>query len=447
MSVELAIEGGEPAVVGPPERKWPYIEADDMAAVLEVLMGAPEDLGGPYSRHNRALEEEIAAFVGAEHCISVPSATDGLYMSLLVHGIKPGDRVIVPALTWISTASVVLELGAKLDFCDIDPVTFNLDLTKAADLVTPDTSALMLVHTHGLAADMTAARAFCKEHDLVCIEDAAQAFGSSFGGRMVGTFGETGVYSHNAKKPLTAGDGGTVVTNSAAVYEALQTYCNYGLTPRGPAPSGYTADNSADWLGSNRRLQPMAAGLLRSQLRKFPRFLENAWEVDRILQPIGELPGFQPPHIPGDRTSSHHLWRVMLDPVVLDWRGSLTELRDRIIWALRAEGVPAGTWWLEPMDRMKAFRRIRPSYRTIHSTDVALTKPIDPLAMPVTTRVLDGSIVLGRTPETFQVLSPSRAKRYKRAFEKISDRMAVVLTADYEPLRRHPPVSEISWAG
>jgi perosamine synthetase len=443
-SKELAIVGGSPAVTSGLALRWPNIDEDDKRAVMAVLDGPPSDLGGPHSRWNRQLEAAFADFTGARYCTSLSSATAALYASLLVHGIGPGDEVIVPGLTWVATAMVVAHLGATPVFCDIDPVTFNIDPAKARALVTPATRAIIVVHAHGLPAAMSQLSDLCHQRGLYLIEDAAQAAGASYAGRVAGTFGATGCFSLNYKKALTAGDGGLLVTDDAELLDAVVSYANFGFEPA-PAPAkGETASHWSRWLGTNDRLSPMAAALAHSQLRKLPRFIDVARENAAILAEIGQLPGFRPPETPEDRIGTHHLYRVLIDPEALGWPGSPSELRDRIIWALDAEGVAAGYWGLAPLDRMTAFRRKVPGFRTIHPDDDRPTRSWDPAALPVTRQVLDSSLILGRVPETLQVADRDRVTRWVRAFAKIAERIDVVMRAPhFRPLRPQPQVPDL----
>ncbi|MEU8834408.1 DegT/DnrJ/EryC1/StrS family aminotransferase [Streptomyces sp900116325] len=443
-SKELTIEGGSPAVTRSSPLRWPNIDDEDKQAVMAVLDGPPSDLGGPHSRWNRKLEAAFAEFTGAQNCVSLSSATAALYASLLVHGIGPGDEVIVPGLTWVATAMVVAQLGATPVFCDIDPVTFNIDPEKARALVTPATRAIIVVHAHGLPADMSQLSVLCHQRGLYLIEDAAQAAGATYAGQAAGTFGATGCFSLNYKKAFTAGDGGLLVTDDAALLEAVMSYANFGFEPA-PAPAkGETASHWSRWLGTNDRLSPMAAALAHSQLRKLPRFIEVAAENAAVLAKIGEFAGFQPPEIPEDRSSTHHLYRVVIDAEALGWQGPASELRDRIIWALHAEGVTAGYWGRAPLNRMTAFRRTTPRFRTVAPDDHRPALAWEPEALPVTEQVLDTSLVLGRAPETLHIADRERVTQWVHAFAKIADRIDVVMSAPhFRPLRPQPPVPEL----
>ena len=178
----------------------------------------------------REFEEKWSAFTGAAHSIAVTSCTSALHLSLVALGIGPGDEVIVPAFTWISTANVVEHCGAKPVFCDIDLETFNIDAKAAAAVVTDRTKAIIPVHLFGLCADMDAVAALAKTHGLAVVEDAACGFGARIGGRHAGTFGDTGCFSFHPRKAITTGEGGMVTCADealAAQYVALDIEYKY----------------------------------------------------------------------------------------------------------------------------------------------------------------------------------------------------------------------------
>jgi dTDP-4-amino-4,6-dideoxygalactose transaminase len=161
----------------------------------------------------REFEEKWSNFTGAKHSIAVTSCTTGLHLSLAALGLQPGDEVIVPAFTWISTANVVEHLGAKVVFCDIDIETFNIDVNKLPSLVSSKTKAILPVHLFGMAADMAPINAFAQAHKLWVVEDAACGFGCRYHGQHVGTLGHTGVFSFHPRKAITTGEGGMITTN------------------------------------------------------------------------------------------------------------------------------------------------------------------------------------------------------------------------------------------
>jgi len=176
----------------------------------------------------REFEEKWSNFTGANHSIAVTSCTTGLHLSLAALGIQPGDEVIVPAFTWISTANVVEHLGAKVVFCDIDLDTFNVDINKLASLVTSKTKAILPVHLFGMAADMAPINAFAEAHKLWVVEDAACGFGSRYHGQHVGTLGHAGAFSFHPRKAITTGEGGMITTQDDDFAAKLRRLRDHG---------------------------------------------------------------------------------------------------------------------------------------------------------------------------------------------------------------------------
>lgn len=180
--------------------------------------------------HVEAFEQKWSLFTGAKYSIATTSCTSAMELSLAALGVGPGDEVLVPAFTWISTANVVEHLGAKTVFCDVDVKTFNLDIDDASKKVTPRTKAIMPVHLFGLAADMGGVKKLAIEHDLQIVEDAACGFGSRIGEKHVGTFGEAGCFSFHPRKAITTGEGGMVTTNNLDLAEKLKRLRDHGAT-------------------------------------------------------------------------------------------------------------------------------------------------------------------------------------------------------------------------
>src|SRR4051812_25475873 len=181
-AARLAVDGGAPVRTGFLPFGAPAIGDDEIAEVTAVLRSGWIGTG-PKARQ---FEEEFAAYVGARHAVSVNSCTAGLFLSLKVLGIGPGDEVILPPLTFGATANVVEHLGARPVFADIDLRTLNIDPAQVAAAITPRTRAIIPVHYAGLACDMVVLQALAAQHGLALVEDAAHATGTRYQGRMVG---------------------------------------------------------------------------------------------------------------------------------------------------------------------------------------------------------------------------------------------------------------------
>jgi perosamine synthetase len=434
----LAIEGGRPVIPPGRHRRWPDITPADHDAIRRVLDSG--ELWGAFGREVTALQDEWAAFCGANHCLAVNSGTAALHCGVVAVGVEPGDEVIVPAFSFIATPMAVLHARATPVFCDVEPRMFNLDPARVEELITPRTRAIMPVHMHGVVAEMDELRAIAQRHGLALIEDAAQAHGAEYRGRKAGTLGEVAAFSLNGAKNLSAGEGGLFVTDDEDRYRAAKRLAIFGEdTPRLAA-----GEFRAYWshgIGWNYRTHEITSALARSQLQRLEGYNDTARRNAAVLtRGLGELPGIVPPHVPDDRVSVHHRYRIRLDPAELGWDGSLVELRDRVLFALRAEGVAASTWQLLPLPASPIFRRrgVPAPWRPgLDEDDLA---PWDPDAYPETTRLLDGSLVLGPEAEPLYVQDGELMRSYLDAFEKVLGRLDAVLGAPYEPVRVRPPI-------
>src|SRR4051794_12189298 len=214
----------EPAVRIPITK--PVFGPEELLAVQRPLE-AGWVVQGPYVKQ---FEERFAAFAGAAHAIATTSCTTALHMALAALDVKPGDEVIVPAFTWVSTPNVVEYMGARPVFCDIDLASFNIDVTQIEGLITPRTVGIIPVHLFGLCADMDAITRIAERRGLWIVEDAACGFGARIGDRHCGTFGTLGCFSFHPRKAITTGEGGMVTTADAALAALLSSLRDHGAT-------------------------------------------------------------------------------------------------------------------------------------------------------------------------------------------------------------------------
>jgi len=178
----------------------------------------------------QAFESKWSTFTGSENSLAVTSCTTALHLSLAALGFGPGDEAIVPAFTWISTANVVEHLGGKVVFCDIDPLTFNIDVSQIESKISPKTKAILPVHLFGLSADMSPINEIAKRYNLWVIEDAACGFGAKYHGAHVGTLGTTGCFSFHPRKAITTGEGGMVTTSDSDLADKIRCLRDHGAT-------------------------------------------------------------------------------------------------------------------------------------------------------------------------------------------------------------------------
>ncbi|MDP7098555.1 MAG: DegT/DnrJ/EryC1/StrS family aminotransferase [Rhodospirillales bacterium] len=241
------------------------IENEARAAIDRVLASQRLILGPEVE----SLEREIAAYSACAHAIGVSSGTDALLVSLMALGVGPGDEVITTAYSFFATAGVIVRLGAKPVFADIEPATFNMDPALAAAAVTPRTKAIVPVHLYGQCAEMDPILDVASAHGLGVVEDAAQAIGATYKDRPAGSLGDIGCFSFFPTKNLGAlGDGGMVVTNDRALAERIGCLRQHGASPKFHHPL----------VGGNFRLDAIQAAMLGVKLKYL-----NGWTGGRRL--------------------------------------------------------------------------------------------------------------------------------------------------------------------
>jgi dTDP-4-amino-4,6-dideoxygalactose transaminase len=228
----------------------------------------------------KEFEQAFAQRHQVRHAIAVTSATTALHLALVAIGVKPGDEVIVPAFTWISTANAVLYCGAEVKFVDIDPATFNVDVEDLRRKVSSKTRAIIPVHLFGLCADMDAIRQAAPGIPLV--EDGACAAGAAYKGKTAGSLGDIGCFSFHPRKSVTTGEGGMLTTNSDEVADLLLRLRNHGASiseeQRHQGPRPYLLPEFS-LLGYNYRMTDLQGAIGVTQLKKLDTFIieRNQW--------------------------------------------------------------------------------------------------------------------------------------------------------------------------
>lgn len=223
------------------------------AAIAEVI-ATSAFVRGP---HVERFETAFAAAIGTRHCVSCGNGTDSLYIAMHALGLQPGDEVLVPAHSWISTSETVTQAGGTPVFCDTDPLTFTIDPQQIAARITPRTVGIIPVHLYGQPVDMGAIMAIAERHRLWVLEDCAQAHLATWQGRQVGTFGHAASFSFYPGKNLGAmGDAGAVLTDDPALAERMAMFARHGGLKKG--------DHRIE--GINSRMDGLQAAILGVKL-------------------------------------------------------------------------------------------------------------------------------------------------------------------------------------
>jgi dTDP-4-amino-4,6-dideoxygalactose transaminase len=334
---------------------WPWHDEDEIAAVTRVLRSGQVNYwtGG----EGRAFEAEYAKACNSKHALAVANGTVALELALYALGIGPGDDVLVPARTFIATASAVVQRGARPIVCDVDPVSQNLTAETAALALTPRTKAIVVVHLAGWPADMEMVMAFASQYGLKVIEDCAQAHGATAQGQPVGGIGHVGCFSFCQDKIITTGgEGGLVVTGDSDLYRKMWSFRDHGKdftraqTPD-PAP-GFK------WLvetfGTNWRLTEAQAAIGRIQLRKLAGWVDKRRaNAQAIAAAVAGVAGVTVGASAAGSTHAYYRQTLFVAPDALkaDWS------RDRICAELDGYGIPARVGACPDIAKEPAFRK------------------------------------------------------------------------------------------
>jgi dTDP-4-amino-4,6-dideoxygalactose transaminase len=307
------------------------IEHEVLPMVKEAMENAAF-IGGPQVS---GFETEFAAFCGSKHCAGVNSGTDALRFALMAAGVGPGDEVITVSHTFIATTEAVSQAGAKPVFVDIDPKTYNIDVSKIPAAITAKTKAIVPVHIYGQPADMDPLLEIAGKNNLAVIEDACQAHGALYKKRKAGSMGLIGCFSFYPGKNLGAyGEGGAVVTGNQEMAEKIRMIRDHGQAKK------YYHDLE----GYNGRLDAIQAGVLRIKLRRLEGWNEsrrrNAGYYDALLS---RIPGVTIPFQADFAASVYHLYVILVDD------------RDGLQKYLGEKGIGTGLHYPVPLHLQKAY--------------------------------------------------------------------------------------------
>jgi dTDP-4-amino-4,6-dideoxygalactose transaminase len=337
---ELAIKGGQP-VRATPYPAWPVWDHREREGLLAVL--ASGDWWATEGTKTRAFEAAWAAFCGTPGAAAVTNGTHAIELALSAIGVGEGDEVIVPAWSFLATASAVLMVNARPVFVDVDPQTGCIDVAAAEAAITERTSAIAAVHVAGHPADLDALGRLCAARRLLLVEDCAHAHGSTWNGAHVGSFGDAGTFSFQASKLMTAGEGGAVVSRRPEVMAEVHSYADCGRRPGEWFYSHYV-------LGGNYRMTEWQAAVLLAQLDRFPGQQARRDANARYLNDaLAQIPGVEPQRRdPRCTSQGNYCYVVRIDEAVFG------ASREAVRLALGAEGIPL-TMSYPPLHRLEAF--------------------------------------------------------------------------------------------
>ena len=300
------------------------------AAIARVLQHGQYILGPEVVE----LEEKLAAYTGAKHCITVANGTDALQIAQMALSIGPGDEVITPGFTYIATAETVALLGAKPVYVDIDPRTYNLNPALLQAAITPRTKAIIPVSLYGQCADFDAINAIAAQHGIPVIEDAAQSFGATYKGRKSCSLSTIACTSFFPSKPLGCyGDGGAIFTNDDALAKVMRQIARHGQDRR------YHHIR----VGINSRLDTLQAAILLAKLDMFDEeiFLRQL-VADQYTHLLNQASMATTPHIEPHNRSAWAQYTIRVNN------------RDAVQEKLKAAGIPTAVHYPIPLNRQPA---------------------------------------------------------------------------------------------
>jgi len=310
--------------------QYQAIKPEIDAAIESVISNTSFILGREVSQ----FEEAFAAFCEAQYCVGTSSGTSALHLAMLACGIGPGDEVITTSLTFTATAEAIWMAGARPMFVDIDETSYNLNPIQIEGAITSRTKAVLPVHLYGQPADMDPILEIARRHNLLVIEDAAQAHGATYKGRRVGAIGDIGIFSFYPGKNLGAyGDGGAVVTNDEQLADKVRLLRNHGRTTK----------YEHIQLGYGYRLDALQAAILRAKLPHLEAWTEARRDhAHRYTELLVNYDVVTPP----ETSYARHVYNLYV---------IRTRRRDDLLARLRVQGIGAGVHYPIPLHRQPAY--------------------------------------------------------------------------------------------
>lgn len=330
------------------------IIGDEISAAVQNVLASGRYIGGAMVQD---LETQFAAYTGIGQAIACNSGTDALYLALRAYNIGAGDEVITSSFTFFSTAEVITLVGATPIFIDIDPQSFNFDTNQLAAAITSKTKAIIPVHLFGYPADMRTVMKLAQQHNLLVIEDCAQATGATWEGQKVGSIGQVGCFSFFPTKNLGAcGDGGMVTTNDPEIAVTIHKLREHGSNVR----------YYHEAIGINSRLDTLQAAILQIKLRYLDQWNQARSEVaQRYQQLLSPIPGIVTPQVTAPAHSVWNQYTIRVKPQ------NGESIRDRIREKMLTKGVSSMVYYPIPLHRQPVYEHLGYQPGQLPHTDAA----------------------------------------------------------------------------
>ncbi len=319
----------------------PQIGKEEIEAVIKVMKSGALTHGLGAGPMVTEFEKSFAKFVKAKHAIALNTGTAALHSSLVAAGVKHGDEVILPSFTFVATAEVVVMIGAKPVFVDIDPLTYTVSPKAVERVVTRKTKAIMPVDLFGLPADVQPIRETADKHGLKIIEDAAQAHGASYKGKPPGAFADAACWSFYGSKNMTTGEGGMITTNDDKIAETTRCMRSHGEKEK----------YMSGMLGHNYHMPEVEAAIGCVQLKKLPKFVARRSEnAKRLSEKLKKSKSLQLPIVPDGYKHSWYLYTVRMKNVK-------KAQRDKVAESLKEKEIGAMICYVNPIHLMPFYAK------------------------------------------------------------------------------------------
>jgi dTDP-4-amino-4,6-dideoxygalactose transaminase len=344
-------------------------EDSDIEAATNSIMRGSCWANGPYVE---TFEAELETFFGVDHAFVVNSGTTALVAALEGLGVGEGDEVIVPSFTFIATANAVRLTGAEPVFADIESDTYGLAPSSVESQITDSTTAIVPVHCYGAPCQIDRLTEIADKHKVALLEDAAEAFGATYDGKLLGTFGDAAALSFCQNKIISTGEGGAVITDDEAIAREVKLYRSHG---RASAEYFESADaGQYTRLGTNIRMSDLTAALGCSQLERVDELVAGRRRAARQYNAaFSEFDGIKPHEPPSDGTHVYQLYTVEISPRID---------RDRVINILAERNIASKVYWDPPVHRTTYYRETGNVHSSLPTTEKiaghVLSLPIHP---------------------------------------------------------------------
>ena len=311
----------------------------------------------------KAFEEEFAENVGAQHAITCSSGSAALHLAYMCF-LEPGDEVLVPSFTFFATGGMVAMAGGKPVFCEIDPVSFLIDLEDAEKKITDKTKAISPVHLYGNPCNIELVRQFADKHNLTIVWDAAQAHGATFNGNDIGSYGEFVCYSFYPSKNMFVGEGGMVCTDRSDYADVLNFKRMHGQSGK----------YYHTMLGLNYRMTDVEAAIGREQLKRLDEMLAiRTRNAEQLSQGLSSVSGIRTPTVTEGGKHAWHQYCIVVD------ESEFGMGRDALIEKLNSNGVMTAIHYPRGMHQQPVFEEMYGK----HSLPITERMSLDILALPV----------------------------------------------------------------